>query len=165
MALTLVNENLVWQNVKAALNDANPPAQAAFAGLKAYLANQKKGPLLQFIPFSSATAADPGINQNTGYSPIGVPAKVLALYIKKQKAVANTTPSFIRVYDAADNATLASALLTLTVTAVGEEAFVIHPEGHAFATDVTISGDTGAGTGTESAAVDNGNGFIIVAAA
>src|ERR1035437_81397 len=102
MALTLENGNKVWQKVKAALNDSNPAAQNAFRELKAYLAQQKRNPDLQFIPFSSATAADPGINQNTGYSPIGVPAKVLALYIKKQKATANTTPSFIRVYDAAD---------------------------------------------------------------
>src|SRR5574342_46718 len=101
MALSLESQNYVWQKAQKALVNASPVAQAAFHELRKYLSQQKKPNVnLQFIPFTGATGADPGINQNTGYSPIGgVASRVYAAYIKND-GTGDGTDAFFALHDA-----------------------------------------------------------------
>lgn len=157
MAVSTENANLVWQKVKAALMNASPAAQAAFAGLKQYLATQGGNPDLQFIPFSAAD-----IVVDTGYSPIGAACKVYGLYAKNSGA-GDGTDSFIALHNAADNA---SAGFVGGVIQDDNDAFLaIKHNGWSFATDLTISAATAMAGATESAAANAADGFVIIGAA
>ncbi len=159
MALTLQNGIQVWQKVEKFLANANPGAQKAFRGLKEWMVTQKGNPTLQFIPF---TAAD--IVVNTGYSPIGgVASRVLALYAKNPGA-GDGTNAYIRVYNDTTNTTNTLAYISGLIDDDNDSFFIVNPQGWAYATDVTISSDTGTDA-TESAAANAADGFVILMAA
>lgn len=164
MALTLENGTFAWQRVKHGLaqagathTGATPAAVDAFRTLKDYLVGNKGNPQLQYIPFSDAD-----VTTNTGYSPIGgVASTVYGFYVKKRTTA---TDSYLRLYNDTTNVTITLAYVGGMLSVSGDEFFAIYPDGLAFGTDLTISADTGAGTGTESAAGDAGDGFVIIGA-
>jgi len=163
MALTLEDQVLVWQRVEKALQaqNATKVAQEAFKALKENLVARGIAQL-QFIPFSDISTADPGIDQDTGYSPIGaVASTVYALFVKKGSTA---TDSYVRLYNQTSNTTITLAFVSLILAVAGDEAFSTYPKGLIFGTDLTISADTGAGAGTESTAGDAGNGFVLIGA-
>ncbi len=159
MALSLQDQNLVWQKVKQALTGASPVAQEAFLKLKVYLATQGGNPQLQYIPFGSAD-----IVVNTGYSPIGgVTSTVFALYAKND-GTGDGTDAFVRLYNDTTNTDITKVFVSGVIQDDNDAFLAIKHNGWTFGTDLTISADTGAGTGTESAAANAAYGFVIVGA-
>lgn len=161
MALSLENGNLAWQKVKIALANANPAAQAQFAALKAYLAQQKGNPNLQFIPFGDADLV-----QATGYSPIGaVTSTVYGVYFRKNgTGVGTGTDSWLTVGNASTNTVDATKFIALMTQSADDEVAAIYPDGLIFGTDLTLTGETSAQDGTESTSGDSGSGFILIGA-
>jgi hypothetical protein len=162
MALTLENGQDMWRRVAAYLSahdqgTASPAAVEAFRGLRAWLVEQNGNPTLQFVPFSAAD-----IVTNLGYSPLDVPAKVYAMYVKNTGG-SDGTDSYITLHNAANNASV--PFITVLIQDDDDEAFFISARGVDFTTDVTVSGATTAGGATESAAADSADGFLIIGAA
>lgn len=161
MAVSLQDANLVWQKVKIALTGANPAAQAAFAGLKMWLAQQKGNPQLQFIPFGDADLV-----QATGYTPVAAACTVYGVWFKKNGTGTGTgTDSWLTLANDTSNVTDATKFVALMTSLAGQEVFATYPAGLAFGTDLTISGETSAQDGTESTSGDSGSGFVIIGAA
>lgn len=149
-AVTYVAENLVWQNVKSALTDANPATQAAFAGLKTWLSQQFGNPDLKFYAFGDI---------NTGIDPdFDGPYQIYAVYGKKQSA--SGTDAWLKVQD---NTT---QILSLPFLVASEEAFAIYPLGLDIANAAGFlleSHTTSTGT-SDSTATHGPTGFIIFGA-
>lgn len=162
MAVSLQDPNLVWQKVNKTLMNANPVAQAAFRGLKAYLAQQRRNPQLEFAAFSDAQ-----VTTATGYTPFGAAATLYGVYFRKSgtSGTGTATDSWLTIANGASNETDAEKFVALMTSADDDEVFAVYPAGMAFGTDVTISGETSAQDGTESSAGDSGNGFVIIGAA
>ena len=150
MALSLQDENLVWQKVNKALGNqsggpvtgtaASPISQNAFRALKLQMATQKLNPQLQFVPFSYAN-----LTGATGYLPgIGVAHHVYGVYAKKSGT--GTTGAWLSVDDAASGAPGSRRYQTYLVTTL-DEASAVWPAGLSMATDLTI-GITNTSTGT-----------------
>lgn len=173
MALSLQDENLVWQKVNKALGvqtagtagtSATPASQNTFRALKQDMATMRLAPQLQFVPFSYAN-----ITGATGYQPgIAQAFHLYGLYAKKTGT--GTTGAFLDVFDAAapSGALLrAAAYLSTGVSGggAGDEVAWVWPQGLAFATDVTIiSATTSTGGTAITGAGDIINGFLIVGA-
>ncbi len=161
MALTLERYQSVWRKVDAWFSyhdggSSAPAHVAAFQGLKANLITRGIENL-QFMPFSAAD-----IVTNLGYSPLDVPAKVYGFYVKNP-GTSTGTDSYITLHNAANNASV--PFITGLIQLVDDEFSYINSRGIDFTTDVTVSGATASGGATESAAVDAGDGFLIVGAA
>lgn len=158
MALALLDGTFTWQKVEhqLATQQATPAAVDAFRNLKNYLVGNGN-PQLQLIPFTDAD-----VTTNTGFSPIGgVTSTVYAVFVKKRTTA---TDAFFRLYNDTTNVTITLAFVSGNLAVSGDEFIAIYPKGLIFATDLTISADTGAGTGTESTAGDAGDGFVLVGA-
>lgn len=173
MALSLQDENLVWQKVNKALSvqtagtagtAASAASQNAFKGLKQNLATSMLAPQLQFIPISYAN-----LTGATGYQ-AGISGAFHLYGFWAKKTGTGTTGTFLDVFDAespvAANFKFASVLTTGVLTgAVGDECIHIYPQGLAFATDITAIVATTATGGTASTgAGDIINAFAIVGA-
>ena len=156
MAIALVDSNLAWQRVKIALLNANPAAQGAFAGLKAYLAQQKGNAQLQFIPFTEVQADDA---DGTGL--MDVACRVIAMYVKKENSA---TDNWVKLYnETTSDATDSAAAIALPLLEANESAFVIYPNGVPFSTGVVVTQHTtqvGSSDGS-----NGGDGFILIGAA
>ncbi len=163
MALTLEDGQNVWRKVESFFTShdggsANPTHQrAVLNSLKLWFVEQKGNPQLQFLPFSAAD-----IVTNLGYSPLDVPAKVYALYIKNP-GNSTGTDSYITLHNAANNASV--PFITGLIQVSDDEFLYLNARGADFTTDVTVSAATTSGGATESAAADAGNGFLIIGAA
>ena len=168
MALSLQDENLVWQKVNKALGNqsggpvtgtaANPISQNSFRALKLQMATQKLAPQLQFVPFSYAN-----LTGATGYLPgIGVACHVYGVYAHKSGTGANG--AWLSVDDAASGAPGSRKFQSYLVTTL-DEAVGLFPQGLAMATDVTV-GITTTSTGTTeiTGAGDVIQGFLIIGA-
>jgi hypothetical protein len=161
MAVSLQSGNLVWQKVNQALANANPSIQQAFKALKTYLATQKGNPDLQFLPFSDAD-----IVTATGYTPVAAACTVYGVYfIKNGTGTGTGTDSWLTLANGASNETDAEKFMALMTSIADQEVYAVHPQGLAFGTDLTISGETSAQDGTESTSGDAGSGFVIIGAA
>ncbi len=168
MALSLQDENLVWQKVNKALGNqsggpvtgtaANPASQNVFRALKLQMATQKLAPQLQFVPFSYAN-----LTGATGYLPgIGVACHVYGIYAHKSGT--GTTGAFLDIDDAASG-NVAGRLFAQKLTTTLDEVAAVWPQGLAIATDLTI-GLTSTITGTTeiTGAGDVVQGFAIIGA-
>lgn len=166
MALALQDGTFAWQTVfhTLATQNAGRVAVEAFIKLQGFIVGAKGNPQLQVIPFSSISTADPGIAQDTGYSPIGAVTSLVYAFFAKNQNVGDGTDSYIRLYNATTNTAIASAFVSGFIQAAGDEFLYIASQGVRFATDLTISADTGAGAGTESAAANAAVGFVLVGA-
>ena len=161
MAVSLEDGNLVWQKVKIALLNAHPAAQSAFKGLKEYLAQQKGNPQLQFIAFS-----DGNLTQATGYSPVGAACTLYGVWFTKNGTGTGTgTDSWLTIANDASNVTDATKFVALMTSLAAQQVYATYPDGLAFGTDLTISGETSAQDGTESTGGDSGSGFVLIGAA
>lgn len=158
MAIALENANKVWQKVAAALKNANPEAQTTFMGVKAYLAQQKGNPDLQFVPFAAAD-----IVAATGYDTTIAACTVYGVYFKK--AGTGTTVGFLKLLDGATLAT-GTTLAAFYHKTVGDNAHYVNPVGLAFATELNVSDTTNLSTGTTATtgASDGVDGFVIIGA-
>ncbi len=166
MALALQDGTFAWQTVfhTLATQNAGHAAVEAFKDLKDVLVGAKGNPQLQVIPFSAITTADPGICQDTGYSPIGAVTSLVYAFFAKNQNTGDGTDSYIRLYNATTNTSVSAALVSGLIQSANDEFFYIAQSGIRFATDLTISADTGAAAGTESAAANAAWGFVLVGA-
>ena len=168
MALSLQDENLVWQKVNKALGNqsggpvtgtaANPISQNAFRALKLQLATQKLNPQLQFVPFSYAN-----LTGATGYLPgIGVAHHVYGIYAHKSGT--GTTGAWLDIDDAASG-NVAGRKFSMELITTLDEVAAVFPQGISMATDLTI-GLTSTITGTTeiTGAGDVVQGFAIIGA-
>lgn len=156
MSLSLVAGNLAWSRVKIATMSANPAVQAAFAALKAYLAQQKGNPDLQFVPFTE-TQADAG----GGTAVVDAACKLYGIYIKKNTSA---TDNFFWAYDDATNdGTAGDARVSLPLLVANDESMYINPAGLDMGTGVVVTqygtDPLGAVDGSE-----GGSGFLLVGA-
>lgn len=158
MAFSGENGNLVWQKVKLALENSNPAMQATFAGLKTYLAQQKRNPNLQFAAFTAEQAVT-----NLGVDLIGGASTVYGWYAKGRRT-SGTTSSFLALHAAADNTATTTTLVTERFKVTGQEYAWASGNGVAAETGLAISAATTVGGATESATADAADGFVIVGA-
>lgn len=160
MALATEAGNKVWQKVKNYLsaNNGNPAAQGAFADLKAFMAQQKRNPDLQFIPFTAEQAVT-----DTGTDLVGAACTLYGIYAKGRRTT-GTTASFLAVHAAATNGATTTTLVTSRFKAVSQEFSFVTGAGLACETGCTISAATAVGGATESTAADAADGFLIVGA-
>lgn len=173
MALTLEAANLVRQKTFAYQLD--PMTRKALNGFFAYWAQSKQNADLQLIRYANNTTVSDslgsgGICQDTGFSPIaGVTSTVYAFYGRNVNAATggsgtgDGTDSYIRLFNATTNATLASAPITCMIDDDDDTFLYLNRKGLIFGTDLTISADTGT-AGTESAISNAAAGFVIVGA-
>lgn len=154
MALSTQNANLVWQEVKIFLANADPAVVNQFRALKAHLAQVKGNPELDFTAISDLTAdvvvADAA-------------CKVYGVYLKKQ---ATGTDAFYKIFDdAATDSSAEDAVLAVGLTTSGDKAVVIYPDGFNLAAGCVHGSYTamaGAAGTTASTTGDGPNGFILV---
>ncbi len=160
MALVTESGNKVWQKVKNYLsaNNANPAAQGAFSDLKAWLAQQKRNPDLQFIPYTAEQATT-----DTGVDLVGAACTVYGFYAKGRRTT-GTTSSFVAIHAAATNGATTTTLITTRFKAVSQEFSWVSGFGLACETGLTISAATAVGGATESTTADAADGFVIVGA-
>lgn len=159
MALATQGSNLAWQKVKAALANANPATQAAFQGLKRYLAEQKGNPDLQFVPYLS-TSVDDANGHDLG---IDAACTLYAFYGKK---AATTTDVYLYVFDDASNDAGAGTdgRMNLVFLAASDEAFSMMPNGMAIVDGIVIKAYTDFDGTTDSVDTDCPNGFVLLGA-
>lgn len=160
MALTTQAGNLVWQKVQNALKaaNANPAQQGAFADLKVYIAQQKRNPDLQFIPFSAEQ-----IVTDTGFQAADVACTLYGIWAKGRRTT-GTTSSFFAAHAAATNGATTTTVSTARFKASGQEFAFVDGNGLAVETALTLSAATAVGGATESSAADACDGFVIVGA-
>lgn len=168
MALSLQDENIVWQKVNKALGNqsggavtgtaANPISQNAFRALKLQLATQKLAPQLQFVPFSYAN-----LTGSTGYQPgIATACHIYGIYAHKSGT--GTTGAYLHVDDAASGAPTANRHASYLVATL-DEVSAVYPQGLAMATDVTVGiWSTATGTTAITGAGDVIQGFLVLGA-
>jgi hypothetical protein len=166
MAVSVQNANLVRQKAYNAVYSPLGSSTSAvspyhFYAIKAFFLHwaANKGNLdLQFIPYSAEQAVtNPGVDLTTG-------AGTLYVWYAKARRTTGTTASFQALHDAADNALTTTTVATQKINAVGQQFILVHPNGVAFATSLTISAATAVGGATESSAADATDGFVIVGA-
>jgi hypothetical protein len=156
MAVTTENANLVWQKAKAALADASPAIQGAFADLKMYLSTQGRNPDLQFIPYSEAQAI-----ANNGTDLTGGAGTLYGFYVKAVRTT-GTTSAFVSLHASADQT--GEVLTSERLKATGQKVGMVWPTGKAFVTGLCVSSATTIGGTTESTTPDGPTGFVIVGA-
>ena len=161
MAVSLQDPVLVWQKVRNALVNANPAAQAAFKGLKEYLAQQKGNPQLQFLPL-----ADGDLVTATGYTPVAAACTLYGVwFIKNGTGTGTGTDSWLTIANDTSNTTDATKFVALMTSLAAQQVYATYPDGLAFGTDITFTGETSAQDGTESTGGDSGSGFALIGAA
>lgn len=160
MALVTEAGNKVWQKAKNYLSavNANPASQNAFFDLKAYFAQQKRNPDLQFIPFTAEQATTDG-----GIDLVGAACTLYGFYGKGRRT-SGTTASFLAIHDAASNAATTTTVVTNKFAILGKDFAWVSATGQPLATGCTISAATAVGGATESTTADAADGFLIVGA-
>lgn len=154
--IALEGPNQVWNRVNQYLVGASPASKAAFKELKKWLSTQKGNAKLQFVSFSAED-----IVTNLGYSPDVDAALIYGVFLKGRRTT-GTTPSFVSLHDATDNAATTTTVDTVKFNVTGQEAAIIHPNGYRLTTELTISAATAVGGATESSAADAADGFVII---
>lgn len=161
MALSLQSANLVRQ--KTRMYNLSPVAFHTLKGFFQWWATHKGNENLQLIPFSDSSSATDGICQNTGYSPIGAVTSTVYVLYAKNAGDGDGTDAYIRLYNETANTTNTNAFVTGLISDDDNEFIMVNPNGWVFATDLTISSDTGTDA-TESTAGNSADGFVIVGA-
>lgn len=162
MAVSTENGNKVWQKVKNALTaaNANPTAQRAFLdGLKQFLAQQKRNPDLQFIPFTAEQAIT-----DHGTDLVGAACTLYGVWAKGRRTT-GTTSSFLDFHAAATGDATTTTLLTVRFKAISQEFAYMTGFGLACETGLTVCSATAVGGATESSTADSADGFVIIGAA
>lgn len=173
-ALTLENENAVWQKVFQMLSGqagtgaqaaADPASVNAFRALKLQLSTQKLAPQLQFVPFGEAD-----VDAATGFAG---PTGAFSLYgVWNKKSGTGTTAAYLQVRNSnsTTGAAESGAIVSLRTKTSGDEASLIYPKGLAFnqTTGSLIFSSSGiggsTGTGATTGDSDSTHGFLIVGA-
>lgn len=167
-------EALTWQRVDIALAGATPGAQAAFTGLKKWLAQQKAAPDLRFTQLPNNTTTPTGlITAGTGglYG-ASTTARLYGVYIKKTAVAGSTLASYLKLFDdgtdGAVSGMTAASRLVIPLGAVSSgapgtiyEGIFLSPNGFALANGLRFSLVTLADTFTISAVADGGDGFCL----
>lgn len=156
MALSLEEQDLVWQRVKIALAGATPAVVQQFKTLRTHLVTIKGKIKLQFVAMADITG-DTVIAD--------VACKFYGAYIKKQ---ATATDAFFKMNDNATTCGAAnggSATDSYPLYDIGDEATVIYIKGRAQANGITVASQTNLAGNTDSTSGDGPNGFVILGAA
>lgn len=163
MALSLENQNYVWQRVASLQSVMHPDVAKQFKALREALSQSKRNIQLQLLTFTGAQSVAAG-----GTVLLDGACTVYAVYVKKNGttgANGNTTAAAIKIYDDATNdGTAGDAKLGVGVLTTNDEAALTHPVGFAFGTGVVVTGHVNFAATTDSAAGDGGQGFVIVGA-
>jgi len=167
MALSLVNANLVWQEVKIAFGGESGAGtgtpkllQEQFLALKAHLAQVKKNPDLQIVRIQGGS-----IDDASGQILADTPCKLYGVYLKK---AATGTDVFTQIIDDATDDSLAavtSIVAVLPLTQSSEQVALFYPNGLAMSTGVVAKAYNEFDGVTDSSASDTPDGFIIIGAA
>lgn len=174
MALSLQDENLVWQKVNQALQTqlqpgstggaqtgASPASQNAFRALKLQMATQKRNPQLQFIAFGKSD-----VDAATGDLLTLGAHTLYAVYARKLGT--GTTQGYLAYFDANTNTgATAQNSPVLAFKSQYDESFAMSPTGwkQTNATGPVIASVTTPNGGTATTGdSDSQSGFIIVGA-
>ena len=173
MALTLEDQNRVWQKVGKTLDvqvagtsgtSANPASQNIFKALKLQMSTQQIAPPLQYVPFSYAQ-----LTGASGYQ-FGISGAFHLYGLWAKKTGTGVTGAYLAAYDSESGAVASAKFSTYLSTGVsgggsGDEAALNFALGLALATDVTIiTQSTYTGVTAITGAGDVVNGFAIIGA-
>lgn len=159
MALSLENQNLVWQKVRVAFDalDATKQSRESFKALKERIATLGGTTRqLQFVAMADITG-DTIIAD--------VPCKLYGVFLKKQ---ATATDAFFKMNDSTTTcgaANGASATDSVALVDSGDQVSLVFPKGRAQANGLTVASQTNLAGNTDSTSGDGPNGFIIIGAA
>jgi hypothetical protein len=153
MALSLTGANIVKQ--KALAETRRPHVQGTLKWMFSYLAQHKKSPDLQFVPFEALADTDVVIADAA--------CRIYALYV----SVLSTSDAvtYVKMTDSATASSDAASEFRLEVGGAGaaQDCFVWH-NGAPMASGVAMQGNTTANGGTGSDAADGCSGFVILGA-
>lgn len=172
MALTTVDSNLVWQQVKIALAVQQASGRFGitqvianqFAALKAHLAQTKGNPNLYFVPFVSTD-----IDNASGFVGMGFPCTVYGVF--GRKSVTNNTDAYLYIIDDASDDTgvevsaASDARVVLPFLTSQDEVAAFFPNGLPMAAGLVIKAYTMGATSTtpnDSSGSDTPDGFVII---
>lgn len=174
MALTTVESNLVWQEVKIALATQHTSGRFGisqvipniFAALKAHLAQTKGNPKLFFQPFVSTD-----IDNASGFVAMGFPCTLYGVF--GRKLVTNSTDTYVYLIDDASDdtgvdlsGTAADARVVLPFLTAQDEAALIYPQGLPLAAGLVVKAYTSAASTSDvrvdASGSDTPDGFVIL---
>ncbi len=173
---TVEASNKVWNRVNAALVGASPSAQAAFKGLKLWLATQKGNPNLRFSFLTGDAAAlvsSTGgglVTASTGQIVGSGVTTVYGIYLKAK--VGATAPTYTIFLDEGTDAAISGLTASITLTlanlaastaSVPSENVYISPKGDPYLLGLRASAVTAPQGLTIDAAADSVDGFVISA--
>lgn len=159
MAFSGEAEVLTWQRVAIALANAAPGIANVFEfGVKSWLAQHKRAPQLQFVPFDRTTNGSDGGNA-TAVVCSGA-CTLLAIYGKK---FTGTTLGNLAVSNHA-SAMQAIKQVVLAGSAASVEVQAFYPNGLAMSVGVVVSGVTVYNGTTQSLIADSWDGFALISA-
>src|ERR1035437_3294307 len=167
MALTTQSAGLVRQKAYnavygsgtgTAVNSVSPYHFYAIKQLFLHLAMNKGNPDLQFLPYTAEQAI-----ANGGTDLVGAACTLYAWFAKARRSSA-TTVAFQSINDAADNSATTTTVDSALVDITGAQFLIVHPNGKALTTGLTISSESAVGGATETTAALATDGFIIVGA-
>ncbi len=176
MALTTVESNLVWQEVKIQLAAQQASGRFGipqvcvniFAALKAHLSQTKGNPKLFLQPFDATD-----IDNASGFVAMGFPATLYGVF--GRKIVTNSTDTYLFLIDDASDDTgvdvsaTSDARVILPFLTAQDEAVAIFPQGLPLAAGLVIKAYTQAATSNtgpngfvDASGSDTPNGFVIL---
>jgi hypothetical protein len=142
---------LAWRRIANYMHSFSPDSQAILKALKSYLVQHGSNPDLEVVPFDELSDTDVVIADAA--------SKLFAIVLKKD----TTTATFTKATNHASASSDTAADIVIKSATVGEHVLV-YPRGEAFATGITMQGNTTADAGTGSGT--NGcKGFAIIGAA
>jgi len=162
MAITLVNANLAWQEVKIALArqvgaEGIPQIQRnQWDALKAHLSQTKGNPNILFVPYTAEL-----IVAASGLIASDVPCVLFGIFSLKRNSA---TASYIQVIDdAADDTGVATDLrVVLPQMLAVDSANAFFPQGLPMAAGVVLKATTTAVGSTDPTAANSADGFVII---
>ena len=155
MALSTEAANLVWQKAEAAQPDYKPSIKNILRALKAYLAQSKANPDLQFGSIISTS-----IDAAGGQVVADAACKLYAVVAKK---AATATDVYLVIFDdATDDAGAGTdGRVVIPFLVSGEYGIWINPDGLAMGTGIVAKAYTDFDGTTDSTAADCPDGFAI----
>ena len=162
MALSTQSANFVWQKVDIALSSISigTPIRQQFNDLKAYLAQAKGNPDLEFVAFTDA-----GITGTDGVVLADAAAKLYAVFVQKDgtSGTGTATDSFVKIFDNATvDTTATDGRVVLPLLVAARTGIYFDRNGLDMANGIVATAHTSYAGSTDSTAGDAGPGFIIL---
>jgi hypothetical protein len=172
MALTTANANIARQKAYNAVygtgtgttsDSVSPYHFMAIKQFFLYWAMNKGNADLQFIPYT----AEQAVTSTNGASLVGG-ACTLYVWFAKGRRTSGTTAAFDWLWNGTaaggDSDPIGDEIAVQRFNAAGQQFLLVHPNGYAVSTDVSVVSTTAIDGTTESSAANSSDGFIIVGA-